>query len=157
MVTRLDRLARSTHDLLNTLDTIAKDGAGFRSLATYGRTRQKFTMNHVYVAGSINMDVVAIAARYPKMGETVQILFFLGGKGANQAVSAAKLGAPAILIGCLGEDAFGQELSTFLSSQGIDLTNVRYSTESHTGTAVITVVGQTTRSAPTGTDVAARP
>jgi ribokinase len=45
------------------------------------------------------------------------------------------------LIGCLGEDAFGQELSTFLSSHGIDLTNVRYSTESHTGTAVITVVG----------------
>jgi len=100
-------------------------------------------MNHVYVAGSINMDVVATAARYPKMGETVlgrEILFFPGGKGANQAVSAAKLGAPAILIGCLGEDAFGQELSTFLSSQGIDLTNVRYSTESHTGTAVITVV-----------------
>ena len=90
------------------------------------------------------MDVVATAARYPKMGETVlgrEILFFPGGKGANQAVSAAKLGAPAILIGCLGEDAFGRELSTFLSSQGIDLTNVRYSTESHTGTAVITVVG----------------
>ena len=100
-------------------------------------------MNHVYVAGSINMDVVATAARYPKVGETVlgrEILFFPGGKGANQAVSATKLGAPAILIGCLGEDAFGRELSTFLSSQGIDLTNVRYSTESHTGTAVITVV-----------------
>jgi DDE domain/Resolvase, N terminal domain len=40
MVTRPDRLARSTHDLLNTLDTIAKAGAGFRSLATYGRTRR---------------------------------------------------------------------------------------------------------------------
>src|SRR5262249_2745497 len=58
----------------------------------------------------------------------------------NQAVSAAKLGAPTTLIGCLGEDAFGRQLSTFLSSQGIDLTYVRYSTESHTGTAVITVV-----------------
>jgi ribokinase len=44
------------------------------------------------------------------------------------------------LIGCLGEDAFGLELATFLSSQGIDLTNVRYSKESHTGTAVITIV-----------------
>src|SRR5262249_56930923 len=50
-------------------------------------------------------------------------------------------GAPTTLIGCLGEDAFGRQLSTFLSSQGIDLTYVRYSTESHTGTAVITVVG----------------
>jgi ribokinase len=100
-------------------------------------------MNHVYVAGSINMDVVATAARYPKMGETVpgrEIFFFPGGKGANQAVSAAKLGAPTTLIGCLGEDAFGRDLSTFLSSQGIDLTNVRYSRQSHTGTAVITVV-----------------
>jgi ribokinase len=103
----------------------------------------KFTMNNVYVAGSINMDVVATAARYPKLGETVpgrEIFFFPGGKGANQAVSAAKLGAPAILIGCLGEDAFGRELSNFLSFHGIALTNVRYSTESHTGTAVITVV-----------------
>ena len=91
---------------------------------------KQFTMNNVYVAGSINMDVVATAARYPKMGETVpgrEIFFFPGGKGANQAVSAAKLGARAILIGCLGEDAFGRELATFLSSQGIDLTNVRYS------------------------------
>jgi ribokinase len=97
----------------------------------------------VYVAGSINMDVVATAARYPNIGETVsgrEIFFFPGGKGANQAVSAAKLGAPTTLIGCLGEDAFGRQLSTFLSSQGIDLTYVRYSTEFHTGTAVITVV-----------------
>jgi sugar/nucleoside kinase (ribokinase family) len=86
-------------------------------------------MNHVYVAGSINMDVVATAARYPKMGETVpgrEIFFFPGGKGGNQAVSAAKLGAPTTLIGCLGQDAFDRELSTFLSAQGIDLTNVRY-------------------------------
>src|SRR5262245_25055634 len=100
-------------------------------------------MNHVYVAGSINMDVAAPAARYPKIGETVsgrEIFFFPGGKGANQAVSAAKLGAPTTLIGCLGEDAFGRQLSTFLSSQGIDLTYVRYSTELHTGMAVITVV-----------------
>ena len=69
-----------------------------------------------------------------------RVFFFPGGKGSNQAVSAAKLGAPTTLIGCLGEDAFGRELSTFLSSQGIDLTNVRYSTESRTETAVITVV-----------------
>jgi ribokinase len=63
-------------------------------------------MNHVYVAGSINMDVVATAARYPKMGETVpgrEIFFFPGGKGANQAVSAAKLGVPTTLMAALGK------------------------------------------------------
>ena len=90
---------------------------------------KQFTTKNVYAAGSINMDVVATAARYPKKGETVpgrEIFFFPGGKGANEAVSAAKLGAPTILIGCLGEDAFGLELATFLSSQGIDLTNVRH-------------------------------
>src|SRR5450631_1241503 len=100
-------------------------------------------MGRVFVAGSINMDVVATADRHPRVGETVAgkaVLYFPGGKGANQAVSAAKLGAPTTLIGCLGEDAFGRELSTFLSSQGIDMTNVRYSKESHTGTAVITIV-----------------
>ena len=53
-------------------------------------------MPNVWVAGSINMDIVARAARYPKIGETVpgtEIAFFPGGKGANQAVSAAKLRA----------------------------------------------------------------
>ena len=78
--------------------------------------------------------------KWAKQFQEETIFFFPGGKGANQAVSAAKLGAPVILIGCLGEDAFGRELATFLSSQGIDLTNVRYSKESHTGTAVITLV-----------------
>jgi ribokinase len=99
-------------------------------------------MKNVFVAGSINMDVVATANRYPKIGETVlgkEVFFFPGGKGANQAVSAAKLGAPTTLIGRLGEDAFGQELKAFLTSQGVDLTYVHHSSESHTGTAVIIV------------------
>ena len=52
-------------------------------------------MGRVFVAGSINMDVVATAARHPKVGETVAgkaVHYFPGGKGANQAVAAAKLG-----------------------------------------------------------------
>src|ERR1700744_6279463 len=99
-------------------------------------------MGRVFVAGSINMEVVATADRHPRIGETVagkEILYFPGGKGANQAVSAAKLGAPTILVGRLGSDAFGRDLKTFLASQGIDLCLVQETQEAHTGTAIITV------------------
>jgi ribokinase len=99
-------------------------------------------MGRVFVAGSINMDVVATADRHPRIGETVAgkaVLYFPGGKGANQAVSAAKLGAPATLIGRVGTDAFGHELRTFLAAQGIDLSFVKDTAETHTGTAVITL------------------
>ena len=99
-------------------------------------------MGRVVVAGSINMDVVATASRHPRIGETVAgtaVHYFPGGKGANQAVAAAKLGAPTTLIGRLGKDAFGGELRAFLAAQGIDLTLVQDTSEAHTGTAIITV------------------
>jgi ribokinase len=99
-------------------------------------------MGHVFVAGSINMDVVATADRHPRIGETVAgnaVLYLPGGKGANQAVSAAKLGASTTLIGRLGKDAFGDQLRAFLSAQGIDLSFVQETAEAHTGTAIITV------------------
>jgi ribokinase len=99
-------------------------------------------MGGVFVAGSINMDVVATADRHPKIGETVAgraVLYFPGGKGANQAVAAAKLAAPTTLIGRLGTDAFGNDLRAFLAAQGIDLTFVQQTAEAHTGTAIITV------------------
>ena len=99
-------------------------------------------MGRVFVAGSINMDVVATADRHPRIGETVAgnaVLYFPGGKGANQAVAAAKLGAPTTLIGRLGKDAFGVELKAFLAAQGVDLTFVQETAEAHTGTALITV------------------
>ena len=99
-------------------------------------------MGRVVVAGSINMDVVATAERHPRIGETVaghSVMYFPGGKGANQAVSAAKLGAPTSLIGRLGRDAFGEQLRAFLASQGIDLTAVKDSAGAATGTALITL------------------
>jgi ribokinase len=98
-------------------------------------------MGRVFVAGSINMDVVATAERHPRIGETVAgkaVLYFPGGKGANQAVAAARLGAPTTLIGRLGKDAFGDQLRTFLTIQDVDLTYVRETAEAHTGTAIIT-------------------
>jgi ribokinase len=99
-------------------------------------------MSRVFVAGSINMDVVATAERHPRIGETVAgkaVLYFPGGKGANQAVAAAKLGAPTTLIGRIGKDAFGDELKAFLAAQGIDLSLVRETAEAHTGAAIITL------------------
>lgn len=99
-------------------------------------------MGRVFVAGSINMDVVATADRHPRVGETVagrQVLYFPGGKGANQAVAASRLGAKTTLIGRLGIDAFGAELKTFLSAQGIDPGSIKETPETHTGTAIITV------------------
>ncbi|WP_339038297.1 ribokinase [Bradyrhizobium symbiodeficiens] len=98
-------------------------------------------MGRVFVAGSINMDVVATADRHPRVGETVagrEVLYFPGGKGANQAVAASRLGAKTTLIGRLGKDSFGAELRTFLGAQGIDLGAVR-DADTHTGTAIITV------------------
>ena len=99
-------------------------------------------MGRVFVAGSINMDVVATADRHPLVGETVAgnaVLYFPGGKGANQAVAAAKLGAPTTLIGRLGTDAFGQQLRAFLAAQGVDLAHLTDTAEAHTGTALITI------------------
>jgi len=99
-------------------------------------------MGRVFVAGSINMDVVATADRHPRIGETVAgsaVLYFPGGKGANQAVAAAKLGAPTTLIGRLGKDAFGDQLKAFLAAEGIDLSFVQQTSQAHTGTAIITV------------------
>ena len=99
-------------------------------------------MHNVWVAGSVNMDIVATAVRYPKIGETVlgrEVFFFPGGKGANQAVSAAKLGAWTALIGKVGADAFGRDLRSFLAAQNVCLKFLRDTSDAHTATAVITV------------------
>lgn len=99
-------------------------------------------MGRVIVAGSINMDVVATAERHPRIGETVAgqaVMYFPGGKGANQAVASAKLGTPTALIGRLGGDAFGAELRSFLRDQGVDLALVKISERTHSGTAIITI------------------
>jgi len=90
------------------------------------------------------MDVVATAPRHPGVGETLlghDMFFFPGGKGANQAVAAARLGAEAALIGRIGRDAFGTQMRTFLAAQGVDLTGVRESKDAATGSALIVVAG----------------
>jgi ribokinase len=99
-------------------------------------------MTHLLVAGSINMDVVARAHHIPQPGETVfgsALHFIPGGKGANQAVAAARLGGKVSLAGKLGMDAFGQQLRTFLQSEALDLTYLHHTDAAPTGTALITV------------------
>ncbi|HWR43855.1 ribokinase [Sporomusa sp.] len=95
----------------------------------------------VLVVGSLNMDLVATADRLPATGETVfgsEFATFPGGKGANQAVAAGKLGAKVTMVGCVGQDAFAQELITSLSENNVDTVFVRRADKS-TGTALITV------------------
>jgi ribokinase len=82
----------------------------------------------VVVVGSVNMDLVARAVRLPTPGETVSGDGFAtlpGGKGANQAVASARLGAPTAFVGCVGDDAFGAALRRGLEEDRIDCRALR--------------------------------
>jgi len=99
-------------------------------------------MARVYVAGSINMDLVARAARHPRPGETVagtHVATYPGGKGANQAIAATRMGANTALLGKLGTDAFGDQLRDFLCGQGVQLDYLRQTAAAATGVALIVV------------------
>ncbi|MFP5113975.1 ribokinase [Bacillaceae bacterium C204] len=96
----------------------------------------------ITVIGSINMDLVTSTDRVPTLGETVMGETFHtipGGKGANQAVAAARLGAETTMIGCVGQDLFGQDLVKHLENQGVNVSNVKPVTDSSTGIASITI------------------
>ncbi len=95
----------------------------------------------VVVVGSINVDLVVRAERLPRPGETVQGGRFeelLGGKGANQAVAAARAGASVIMIGAVGGDAHGRASLSALEAEGVDISRVR-TVEHPTGVALIGV------------------
>src|SRR5215203_2921469 len=80
-------------------------------------------MSRILGVGSINMDVVARVERVPRPGETVpgrEIAYTPGGKGANQAVAAARLGAEVRMVGCVGDDSFGDTLLQSLQADGVD-------------------------------------
>ena len=96
----------------------------------------------IVVLGGINMDVVANVRRMPEPGETVHgDSFFMagGGKGANQAVAAARLGAEVRMVGRVGDDDFGRTLLDALRSEGIDVDGVAPDSTNGTGVAVIMV------------------
>ena len=96
----------------------------------------------IVVVGSINMDLVARMVRLPRPGETVSGESFQtipGGKGANQAVAAARLGARVVMIGRLGDDSFSGILRQNLIADGIDTTHVLDTPGCSSGVALIGV------------------
>jgi len=96
----------------------------------------------IYVVGSINMDLITKVPRFPQEGETITGLDFFtapGGKGANQAVATARLGAKVVFIGAVGVDSYGQQLSEALGKEGINITHLLKVPGVVTGTAIITI------------------
>ena len=96
----------------------------------------------VTIAGSLNMDLIALSPRIPQPGETIIGKGFHtapGGKGANQAVAAAHLGALVSIIGRVGDDAFANSLLENLASAGVDHKLVTRDQENATGVALIVV------------------
>ena len=104
-----------------------------------------FTAQRVLVVGSANIDFTVAAPRLPAVGETVSggtLLVNHGGKGANQAVAARRLGAEVRFVGCVGDDDSGREIRTALEAERIGVDGVGVTREAATGTALIVVDGE---------------
>lgn len=96
----------------------------------------------ITVLGSLNMDISVTVPRLPAPGATVlgsAARFTPGGKGANQAVAAARLGAAVRMAGCVGDDEFGRQLLAALRAEGVDAGAVRIVAGTPTGLAMISV------------------
>lgn len=97
-------------------------------------------MKNIFVIGSINTDFNISAPHIPEKGETITGGGFFtahGGKGANQATAAARLGGKTYMCACVGDDTFGKEAADALSDAGADISNIRVVPGVPTGTAVI--------------------
>ena len=98
-------------------------------------------MRGIVVVGSINLDLILPCERIPRPGETLHAHareLAPGGKGANQAVAASRLGAPVAMVGAVGEDTFAEPALALLADAGVDLTHVRR-VPGATGIAVVYV------------------
>ena len=101
-------------------------------------------MPDILVVGSINADLVVRAPRFPEPGETISgedLQIIPGGKGANQAVAAARQGSAVTMVGRVGNDSFGPELIDNLKQNHVDTSHVEIDSQSATGTATIIVDG----------------
>ncbi len=96
----------------------------------------------VLVFGSVSMDITTYTPRLPALGETLFGHSFVtspGGKGSNQAVAAALLGAPTCFVGRLGDDAFGNKVMEDVKAQGVDMSRVFIDSRHDTALAIISV------------------
>ncbi len=96
----------------------------------------------IAVVGSINMDQTVIAERIPLKGETLmgsELQYIPGGKGANQAVAMARLGADVAMFGCVGNDDNGRKLTAKLKEEGINTDGIKVIDGVPTGLAIITL------------------
>lgn len=99
-------------------------------------------MARIVVIGSSNIDLIASVSSLPKPGETIGNGRFSqanGGKGANQAVAAARLGGDVLFVTCVGEDMNGRMLEKQFASDGIHTSHMKFEKEAPTGTALIFV------------------
>ena len=99
-------------------------------------------MSKITVVGSLNMDLVVTTPKVPVLGETILGSGFMtapGGKGANQAVAAARLGGEVSMIGCVGNDIFGKDLLDNLLKNNVNIDNVAVKDSASTGIAVIII------------------
>ena len=99
-------------------------------------------MPDILVIGSMNADLVVRVPRFPGPGETISgedLQIIPGGKGANQAVAAARQGASVAMVGRVGDDSFGPGLINNLQQNNVDTSHVQVNSESGTGTAIIVV------------------
>ena len=99
-------------------------------------------MKKIGVVGSINMDMTVQTERIPMKGETLkgeELQYIPGGKGANQAVAMAKLGADVVMFGCVGDDPAGESLCKNLKEVGVDISYIERIENIPTGLAIITV------------------
>ena len=98
-------------------------------------------MKKILVIGSLNMDLVTMSERHPKLGETIIGKSFFqipGGKGGNQAVAIAKLGGDVTMFGCVGKDSHGDRLTEELKKNNVNIEYIKKS-EQNTGIATIVV------------------
>lgn len=96
----------------------------------------------VLVVGSFVTDLMALCERAPEAGETVHGLSFdsfLGGKGANQAVACKRMGANVTMVGCVGDDVFGERFLNFFSEEGFDISHIKKTSAASTGCSLVTV------------------
>ncbi len=100
------------------------------------------TQINIAVIGSCNIDVVVEASKRPLAGETIlgsRLIIAQGGKGANQAVAAARLGAKVYMVGCVGDDDYGRSVINNFKDNGVDTKYVKSISGVTTGTAHITL------------------